>query len=250
MSTTDHIDTSAPPRDLRLAGIAGWAATVMVFTGVIISSSTGAPEPNFDASADKIQRYLETQDAWAVAVGGFLLAFGLVAWLWFVCGLAAAVRRPGARPDLLSTVVLVSGTAAVAVMLNGAPQASEYRGGDGLDPQVAQFAFDLTSVTLANMWVALGSLGLATGWAILAGRREPASPERPAWPAWIACVGVFAPAICARASAILPNTSCSWIAVPFTVSTRLPIRSFRRCSWLSTCAHLWSTASLAVTRWL
>jgi hypothetical protein len=185
MSTTDLIDTSAPPRDLRLAGIAGWAATVMVFTGVIIISSTGAPEPNFDASADKIQRYLETQDPWAVAVGGFLLAFGLVAWLWFVCGLAAAVRRPGTRPDLLSTVVLVSGTAAVAVMLNGAPQASEYRGGDGLDPQVAQFAFDLTSVTLANMWVALGSLGLASGWAILAGRGEPGVPGRPAWPAWL-----------------------------------------------------------------
>jgi hypothetical protein len=185
MSTTDHIDqidTSAPPRDLRLAGIAGWAATVMVFTGVIISSSTGAPEPNFDAPADKIQQYLQTQDPWAVAVGGFLLAFGLVAWLWFVCGLAAALRRPGARPDFLSTVVLVSGTAAVAVMLNGAPQASEYRGGDGLDPHVAQFAFDLTSVTLANMWVALGSLGIASGWAILTARGEPG---RPAWPAWI-----------------------------------------------------------------
>jgi hypothetical protein len=192
MSTIDHIDTSTLARDLRLAGIAGWAATVMVFTGVIISSSTGAPEPNFDASADKIQRYLETQDPWAVAVGGFLLAFGLVAWLWFVCGLAAALRRSGARPDFLSTVVLVSGTAAVAVMLTGAPQASEYRGGDGLDPQVAQFAFDLTSVTLANMWVALGSLGLATGWAILAGRREPASPGRSAWPAWPAWIGWWA----------------------------------------------------------
>jgi len=184
MSTIDHIDTSAPPRDLRLAGIAGWAATVMVFTGVIIISGTGAPEPNFGAPADKIQQYLQTQDPWAVAVGGFLLAFGLVAWLWFVCGLAAAVRRPGARPDFLSTVVLVSGTAAVAVMLNGATQASEYRG-DGLDPHAAQFAFDLTSVTLANMWVALGSLGLAAGWAMLAGRGEPGRPAWPAWPAWL-----------------------------------------------------------------
>ena len=185
MSTTDHIDTSAPARDLRPAGIAGWAATVMLFTGVILISSTGAPEPNFDAPAADIERYLETQDPWALAVGGFLMAFGLVAWLWFVCGLAAAVRRPGARAEWLSTVVLVSGTAAVAVMLTGATQASAYRGGDGLDPQVAQFAFDLTSVTLANMWVALGSFGLATGWAILAGRGEPGSPGRPAWPAWL-----------------------------------------------------------------
>lgn len=185
MSTTDHIDTSARVRDFRPAGIAGWAATVILFTGVILMSSTGEPEPNFDAPAAKIQRYLETQDPTALAVGGFLLAFGLCAWLWFVSGLAAALRRPGARPEWLSTVVLVSGTAAVAVMLTGAPQASAFRGGDGLDTQVAQFAFDLTSVTLANMWVALGSLGLASGWAILAGRGEPGSPGRPGWPAWL-----------------------------------------------------------------
>ena len=185
MSTTDQIATSAPARALRPAGIAGWAATVMLFTGVILISSTGAPEPNFDAPTADIERYLETQDPWAVAVGGFLLAFGLCAWLWFVGGLAAALRRPGARLEWLSTVVLVSGTAAVAVMLTGAPQASAFHGGDGLDPQVAQFAFDLTSVTLANKWVALGSFGLATGWAILAGRNGPGSPGRPAWPAWL-----------------------------------------------------------------
>jgi hypothetical protein len=185
MSTTDHIETSVPARDFRPAGIAGWAATVMLFTGVILISSTGAPEPNFDAPATDIERYLETQDPWALAVGGFLMAFGLVAWLWFVCGLAAALRRPGARPEWISTVVLVSGTAAVAVMLTGATQASAYRGGDGLDPQVAAFAFDLTSVTLANMWVALGSFGIAAGWAILAGRGEPGSSGPPGWPAWI-----------------------------------------------------------------
>src|SRR6185295_6868408 len=81
-----------------------------------------------------------------------------------------------------------------AVMLNGATQASEYRG-DGLDVHAAQFAFDLTSVTLANMWVALGSLGLAAGWAILAGRGEPGTPGRPAWPAWPAWIGWWALAV-------------------------------------------------------
>ena len=185
MATTDHIDTTALVRDLRPAGIAGWAATAMLFSGVILMSSTGAPEPNMDGSAAEIQRYLETQNATAVAAGGFLLAFGLCALLWFVCGLAAALRRSGARPEWLPTVVLVSGTAAVAVMLSGAPQASAFRGGDGLDIQVAAFAFDLGSVTFANMWVALGSLSLASGWAILAGRREPGSPGRPGWPAWL-----------------------------------------------------------------
>ena len=57
MSTTDHIDTPTLVRDLRPAGIAGWAATVLLFSGVITMSSGGAPEPNFDAPAAEIQRY-------------------------------------------------------------------------------------------------------------------------------------------------------------------------------------------------
>jgi hypothetical protein len=184
MATTDQLDTTALAPDLRPAGIAGWAATAMLFSGVILMSSTGAPEPNFDAPAAEIQRYLETQSATALAAGGFLLAFGLCALLWFVCGLSAALRRSGARPEWLPTVVLVSGTAAVAAMLFGAPQAAGYRGGDGLDTQVATFAFDLGNVTFANMWVALGSLSLASGWAILAGRGKPGSPGWPAWLGW------------------------------------------------------------------
>jgi len=185
MATTDHIDTSALARDFRPAGIAGWAATAMLFSGVILMSSTGAPEPAMDAPAAEIQRYLETQSPTALATGGFLLVFGLCALLWFVCGLSAALRRPGAHPEWLPAVVLVSGTAAVAALLVGAPQAAGFRGGDGLDPQVAQFAFDLGSITFANLWVALGSLSLASGWAILAGRGAPDSPGRPGWPAWL-----------------------------------------------------------------
>lgn len=185
MATTYHTDTTAPARDLRPAGIAGWAATAMLFSGVILMSSTGTPEPNFDAPAAEIQRYLETQSATAMAAGGFLLAFGLCALLWFVCGLSAALRRSGARPEWLPTVVVASGTAAVAALLFGAPQAAGFRGGDGLDTQVAQFAFDLGNVTFANMWVALGSLSLASGWAILSGRAEPGSPGRPRLPSWL-----------------------------------------------------------------
>lgn len=185
MATTNHTDTSTLVRDLRPAGVAGWAGAAMLFSGVILMSSTGAPEPQFDGSAAEIQRYLETQSPTAVAVGGYLFAFGLCALLWFVSGLSAALRRLDARPEWLPTVVLVSGVAAVAPLLAGAPQASAFRGSDGLDAQVAQFAFDLGSMTFANMWVALGSLSLASGWAILAGRGLPRSPGQPGWPAWL-----------------------------------------------------------------
>jgi hypothetical protein len=185
MATTDHVATSALARDLRPAGIAGWAATALLFSGVITMSSGGAPEPPMDAPAVDIQRYLETRPATPLAVGSYLLVLGLCALLWFVCGLSAALRRSGPRPEWLPTVVVVSGTAAVAALLLGATQASGLHGHDGLDIRVAQFAYDLGNITFANAWVALGSLGLASGWAILAGRREPGSPGRPRWPAWL-----------------------------------------------------------------
>ena len=40
-------------------------------------------------------------------------------------------------------------------------------------------------MTFANMWVALGSLCLASGWVILAGRGRPRSPGPLGWPAWL-----------------------------------------------------------------
>src|SRR5687767_1533486 len=64
------------------------------------------------------------------------------------------------------------------------------------------------------------------------------------------CSGVLAPASFARDSAIWPNTSFSCCAMPFVVSTRLGMRSFRRCSWFSTCAHCVLIASSCPTNLL
>src|SRR5690349_22688431 len=99
-------ETAALARNVRPAGIAGWAATAMLFSGVIIMSSGGAAEPPMDAPAADIQRYLPTRPATPLAVGSYLLVLGLCALLWFVCGLAAALRRPGGRPEWLPTVVV------------------------------------------------------------------------------------------------------------------------------------------------
>src|SRR5262249_41912085 len=49
------------------------------------------------------------------------------------------------------------------------------------------------------------------------------------------------------ALAISPKTVCSCWANPFTVSTRLGIRSARRCNTISTCDHAAFTASFLVT---
>jgi hypothetical protein len=45
--------------------------------------------------------------------------------------------------------------------------------GEGLNPQIARLAFDIGKLTFANAWVALGSLSIASGWAVLATRAEP-----------------------------------------------------------------------------
>jgi hypothetical protein len=174
METTFHEAAIDIPRHLRPAGIAGWAATVFLLAGQIFMQTSGSAEPAFDAPAAEIQRYFETRDPGLFAVGCYLEVLGLLALLWFVCGLSAALRRPAAQPGWLPTVVLASGTAAVGAVLLGAGQAAGFRAGDGLDPQLARFAFDLGSITFANAWVALGSLSIASGWAILAGRAQPA----------------------------------------------------------------------------
>src|SRR5260370_30989089 len=75
----------------------------------------------------------------------------------------------------------------------------------------------------------------------MANRRPRAPSTR--WLAAILSDGVLAESNCDRACAISPNTVCSCLVIPFTVSTRLGIRSARRCSTTSTCDQAHFTAS-------
>src|SRR6266705_408564 len=61
--------------------------------------------------------------------------------------------------------------------------------------------------------------------------------------------GVRAESNAERALAMSPKTVCSCAAKPFTVSTRLGIKSARRCSTTSTCAHAAFTASFLMAIW-
>src|SRR5438477_1768011 len=75
---------------------------------------------------------------------------------------------------------------------------------------------------------------------------RPKAPSR-CWLAAILSAGVLAESNCDRACAISPNTVCSCLVIPLTVSTRLGIRSARRCSTTSTCDHADLTASFLLT---
>ncbi|HET6530906.1 MAG TPA: hypothetical protein VFH03_09885 [Actinoplanes sp.] len=194
MTPTDPVDPAASPRSLRPVGIAGWLATVVIFASLFLMTGHGTAEPDFDAPAAEIQRYLETRTAGLFAVGASLFVVGLCALLWFFCGLSAALRRHAAGPEWLPGVVAASGTAAVAVLLLGTQEAAVFRVDDGVDAQISRFAFDLGSVGFANAWVTLGSIGIASGWAILATRPDPADPSGSGgsdrsggsgWPRWL-----------------------------------------------------------------
>jgi hypothetical protein len=184
MATTDLVHTARSPHSLRPVGIAGWVATVVLFGGLFLMTGHGAAEPDFGAPTAQIQLYLETRTSGLYAAGAALFVVGLFGLLWFFCGLSAALRRHAAGPQWLPSVVVASG-ATLAMLLVDATQAAAFQADEGLDPQLSRFAFDLTSITFTNAWVAFGSIALASGWAILANRTEPDSPGRRVWPRWL-----------------------------------------------------------------
>jgi hypothetical protein len=217
MDTIDHVDVVARTPRRRLVGVAGWAATVLLFGAQGFLQGSGTAEPAFDAPAAEIQRYFDTRQPTLFAVGSYLQVLGLIALLWFVCGLSAVLRRPATRPDWLPTVALASGTAAVGAILLGAWEAARFRVGDGLDPELARYAFDLGNLTFANVWVALGSLGIASGCAILVTRAEPY------WLGWwavVAGVGLVAARAVWTTSMWLIPYALFWLWV-LVISTRL-----------------------------
>src|SRR5580765_3863605 len=76
--------------------------------------------------------------------------------------------------------------------------------------------------------------------------RRPKAPSSCPFAA-ILSDGVPAESSAERALAMSPKTVCSCCAIPFTVATRLGIRSARRCNTMSTCDHEAFTASFLVT---
>lgn len=142
---------------LRAAGIAGIAAAVLLFGGQGFILAKGPAEPAFGAPAAEIQQFWETHDTALFSIGSYLMVLGLVALLWFICGVHALVRGNGSQHQWLPTVAMASGVAAVGAMLLDAWQLAVFRVSEGLDPRLGRFAFDMAtwhSPPHGSLWAA------------------------------------------------------------------------------------------------
>jgi hypothetical protein len=123
---------------------------MLLFGGQGFILASGSAEPGFGASAAEIQRFWETRDQDLFSIGSYMSVLGMVAFLWFICGIYTAVRGDGSQREWLPTVALASGVAAVGVTLLDAWQLAVFRASEGLDPQLARFAFDMGNLAFAG----------------------------------------------------------------------------------------------------
>lgn len=153
-------------------GIAGIAAVVLA-NGAQGFVQVGGSEPPFDASAAVIHDFFDARVPTLYAVGSYLGVLAAVVLLWFVAGMHALLRDAEGDPPWRSTAALLAGLVYVAGILGGGWDLAVFRMEEGVDPQLARFAYDMGNLGFASSWVALGSFALAAGWVILSSRSMP-----------------------------------------------------------------------------
>lgn len=167
------------------SGIAGLASLVLVGVSQAFSQA-GAGEPAFDAPAAEIQRFFEAKDETLLAVGSYLGLIAVLAMVWFFAGIWAVLRSAEGEPAWRSVVAVASGMIFVVLVMSPGWELAGFRVDDGVDPQIAQLAFDSGNLGFANGWLALAGFLVATGWIMLSAR------SLPTWIGWLSVVTAVA----------------------------------------------------------
>jgi hypothetical protein len=166
---TALIETSSDrwTRMIRSTGVVGLVTFVVLFAA-LIAMSPG--EPPFTASPEEaLAFYLNTTAAWVQATMA-VVGLAAIGWIWFVVGLCLLLGRAEGNPPWRSAVALVCGVILGAfLLLNTSGNAASFGAAD-LDLAVASYAFDVTSLGLANIWLALGCFAACCGWVVLSTR--------------------------------------------------------------------------------
>lgn len=151
---------------------------VVLFTPIIAISSLG--EPPLEADSGDIATFFHNADAGWVEAAEATASLGMLAFLWFVVGLALLLRRAEGEPAWRSTIVLVSGVLVAAYgVLDASWDAAIHRGTE-IDDMLAAYAFDVGNIGFANSWLALASLTVS------AGSVSISTGALPRWTGWCA----------------------------------------------------------------
>ena len=149
----------------RTTGAIGLSATVLLFAAIFVYGSVG--EPPLDATGQAAAEYFRNSEPAWVQAAQATVSLALLAFLWFVVGLALLLGRAEGQPPWRSTIVLASGVLFAAYgVLDASSDAAAHRG-DELGLDVAGYAYDVGTIGFANAWLAAASLAGFAGWVVL-----------------------------------------------------------------------------------
>jgi hypothetical protein len=172
----------------QVAAAGGIAFVVLESVGQGLIQVGGA-EPSFRAPAEEIMAFFQARDDTLFNWGGYLSLLSVIALIWFLAALWAAIRRTEGDPALLAMVAFGSGLVGIASVTGGGWAMAIFRIREGLDPQLGRMLFDLGNFAFATSWIFFASLLLAAGLgAILNG----ALPRWLGWASIIVAVGLLA----------------------------------------------------------
>ncbi|WP_350275925.1 hypothetical protein [Kribbella sp. HUAS MG21] len=160
-------------------GTAGLAGLVLVGTSQALVQ-VGGGEPAFDAPGEEILRFFEARHDTLYTIGTYLGVLAVLALACFVSVLWALLREAEGNPAWRSAFALTSGITFVALLMSPGWELAGYRTDEGVDAQLARYAFDMGNLGFANAWVAMAGFLAAAGW-IMVG-----TPALPSWLGWTA----------------------------------------------------------------
>ena len=152
----------------RTTGIIGITFLVLLF-GPIIALST-ADEPPLDATAAEAVNYFRNLEATWAQLTTAASTLGIIGSLWFFVAFGFLLRRAERDPPWRSAIATLSGALLAAYGLIGASWEAASLHGGRITPEVADYAYAFTSVGFTNIWIALASFAVCSGWVILSTR--------------------------------------------------------------------------------
>ena len=163
--TDSPTTTDSHVRLARTAGVIGLVFVPLLFAGVIGLSTHD--EPPLDTTAGEAARYLAESDTTFTQLAYAAATLGFVAATWFFVAFGFVLARVESAPAWRSALACASGLLlTVFGIMNTSAQAATLQG-DRIREDVADLAFHMNSLGFANLWVALGSFAVATGWVLL-----------------------------------------------------------------------------------